>query len=455
MKPRFFVAALLALLLLTSSALAQEPPVRVALIDTGVLSEFFAEGSVEEGENYVFPQEDTQDRVKHGTTVADILLSVAPDAVIVPLVWYDAYPYGVKKNGGMDCLCSAIYDAVDKYGCDIINISAGIAEPAAELERAVAYAEGRGVPVISSVGNDNRSAPETMFYPACCETVVGVGAWDGAGAADFSQRSGVFLLAPGTDELLPGSLNQAPVSGTSYACPVVTGVCALILAEEPELTPEQLREKLRQSALDLGEPGYDEDSGWGLVRWGEVNKYVFADVSYGAWYESDVTWCARSGLFSGTADGIFNPTGSMSRAMAVQVLWRLSGSPAAEALPEFADVQAGAWYENAVAWAAETGLAQGYENGLFLPDADITRQQMTVLLWRQMGSPPCSGDLSGFSDCELVSPYAREAVSWAVSEGLILGRDGGLAANDSITRAEAAALLRRALERFPEAFREE
>jgi len=252
--------------------------VRIALIDTGISCKYIDGSNILAGKNYVFPDWDTDDLVGHGTAIAGIILGseklgikgVAPGAEIVPLVFYSRYISGVPKNGGIEAICSAIYDAVDVYNYRIINISSGITADDDKLREAIAYAEEKNVLVVSAVGNSNRSSPKSVYYPAAYETVIGVGAADENNeAAYFSQRNySVKLLAPGTNIYtvpINNSSKPVKVNGSSYATAFVVGAAALLLEENPELTAAQIRELLYQSATDLGLEGYDTETGWGMV----------------------------------------------------------------------------------------------------------------------------------------------------------------------------------------------
>ena len=108
----------------------------------------------------------------------------------------------------------------------------------------------------------------------------------------------------------------------------------------------------------------------------------------------------------------------------------------------YADVTDDAWYTDAVRWAASEKIAQGCGNGEFGTNDPVTREQMVSLLWRMNGSPDAeNADLSAYPDVGRVSPWAADAVSWAVDSGMIRGRDNGLAPLDTVTRAEAAQVL--------------
>lgn len=159
------------------------------------------------------------------------------------------------------------------------------------------------------------------------------------------------------------------------------------------------------------------------------NGKEFADVPTTAWCYEAVTFATARELFSGTSETNFSPDAPMTRAMLMVVLARLDG----------ADVAGGStWYEKATNWAIERGVSDGNN-----PNADITREQLITMLWRYMGSPVDTSDLSGFTDFDQVSDYARDAVCWAVNNGLVIGFDDGrLAPQSHATRAQVAKILK-------------
>jgi len=148
----------------------------------------------------------------------------------------------------------------------------------------------------------------------------------------------------------------------------------------------------------------------------------------------------------GTGQNHFSPQRETNRAMVVTILYRLAGKPGGtQAMEEEA------YYADAVAWALESGILQGYEDGSVRPEETVTREQIAVLLYRYaayLGLEPVSrGDLSSFEDGETVSTWAVYAMRWAVGEGLLQGSGGKLTPGGIATRAQTAAILTRFLER--------
>lgn len=180
-----------------------------------------------------------------------------------------------------------------------------------------------------------------------------------------------------------------------------------------------------------------------------VIKEPFSDVNASQWFYEDVKYVCQAGLMQGTGAETFSPYVETSRGMIVTILYRLAGSPAVTGACDFADVADGSYCEDAVIWAAANGITTGYDNGLFGAADFITREQLAVFLYRYaayqgMNAVTLAERLSTFPDSDQVTAYAVPAMQWAVAQGLISGKDGGiLDPQGTATRAEAAAILHR------------
>ena len=177
----------------------------------------------------------------------------------------------------------------------------------------------------------------------------------------------------------------------------------------------------------------------------------FTDVDLHAWYHSAVDYAVLKGLMNGVAPDKFDPCGTTTRAMLVTILWRLEGESADRAENPFRDVKPNQLYTDAVLWASENGIVNGYGDGTFGPMDTLTREQFAAILQRYAKYKGLdvskTADLSAYTDAESISASAREAMRWANAEGLITGRTATkLAPQGSATRAEAAAILMRFLE---------
>ena len=176
-----------------------------------------------------------------------------------------------------------------------------------------------------------------------------------------------------------------------------------------------------------------------------AGKHPFTDIPSGAYYENAVIWAADKGITGGTSATTFSPNGICTRAQAVTFLWRAAGSPAPKSMNSFADVPADAYYAKAVAWAVENGITSGTGGGKFSPNATCTRAQIVTFLYRAAGSPAVSGG-SVFSDVKAGAYYA-DAVTWAANKGITGGIGNGLFGSDNnCTRAQIVTFLYRCVE---------
>ena len=174
----------------------------------------------------------------------------------------------------------------------------------------------------------------------------------------------------------------------------------------------------------------------------------FSDVASGAWYAEYITYVTENALMNGYDDGRFGPNDQTTRAQIVTVLYRLEGEPATRSSNSFSDVSAGGqYYSSAVAWAAVNDIVNGYEDGRFGPNDNVTREQIATILYRYATykgyDTENAGSIANFSDAAKVSSWANTAISWAVGEELMNGDNGALRPQGNATRAEIAALLMR------------
>lgn len=182
---------------------------------------------------------------------------------------------------------------------------------------------------------------------------------------------------------------------------------------------------------------------------------AFQDLSQTAWYHTGVDYVLEQNLMIGVSDTRFCPGASMNRAMMVTVLYRLAGEPDVSKLANpFQDVKAGSYYSNAVRWAAANEIARGVTETRFQPNGLMTREQMATFLYRyaklQQEDTTATATLTGFPDGASVSPWAKDAMQWAVGSNLIQGtKENGkifLNPQGTSTRAQVAVILMRFLE---------
>lgn len=175
------------------------------------------------------------------------------------------------------------------------------------------------------------------------------------------------------------------------------------------------------------------------------NKKNYTDIPEGYWGEDAVDFVTSRGLFVGmNQPDVFAPDKIINRAMMVTVLWRLAEKPESSTEINFSDVTAGAYYRDALSWALERGVVMGTGSG-FDPNGSITREMLAVLLYRAAGSPKVVDELPRrFTDIDQVSDWAEAAMIWAIENDILNGRSATrLAPKDVATRAEAAAMLQR------------
>ena len=182
-------------------------------------------------------------------------------------------------------------------------------------------------------------------------------------------------------------------------------------------------------------------------------KMPFTDVKSGKWYYEAVEYAWKNDLMNGVTETAFEPETAMNRGMLVTVLWRAEGSPEPKGTTPFTDLKQN-YYKKAVAWAYENEVVNGMTDVAFAPSSPITREQIATIIYRYAKyagrDVSAKGDLSKFPDESKVAKFAKEAMTWAVGEGLISGTkiDGKdyLDPKGSATRAQVATILMRYLE---------
>lgn len=265
------------------------------------------------------------------------------------------------------------------------------------------------------------------------------------------QSNGYFPTIGGWSEF-----NRGEKSGWMY---LVNGSMPSVAAQDYELTGNATVVWFYTDdySNDYGSESWDDDSSSSGTTTTPTTPTTpanpvpdkamsFTDVKSNDWYYSSVRYAYDNGLFSGVSHDSFGPGDSMDRSMLATVLYSLDGKPAA-GKSGFADVADGAWYADAVAWAAEHGIVSGVGGGSFTPGGTITREQLAVMLYRYAQykgyDVSKTADLSGYADQDKLSDWAAQAVQWACGSGLMAGRSAAqLAPEGTLTRAEAATMLK-------------
>ena len=180
-----------------------------------------------------------------------------------------------------------------------------------------------------------------------------------------------------------------------------------------------------------------------------VEETPFNDVSEDDWFYSYVQEAYEKGYMQGTSDNAFDPDGQMTRAMVITVLYRLAGEPDVDGTNTDTSLMQD-WYKDAVSWAYGENIAKGTSDNTFGPDLSITREQLVVFLYRYaqaqgMDTSYASGTKAlDYDDWQTVSPYAQDAMRWAVESGIIEGLTSSeIMPQGTATRAQFAAVLSR------------
>ncbi len=171
----------------------------------------------------------------------------------------------------------------------------------------------------------------------------------------------------------------------------------------------------------------------------------FTDVPELSWVYQPVMFVYENELFRGISDTEFAPYDSMTRGMLVTVLHRYAGLPTPIAANPFTDIEADMWYTEAITWAAEAGIVDGVEEGIFAPDLPISREQLATILFRylKIDEHQMLGLSAAFEDDAAISDWAKEAMIWATVEGLLVADfNNKLSPKGDAERAEVAYALR-------------
>ena len=188
---------------------------------------------------------------------------------------------------------------------------------------------------------------------------------------------------------------------------------------------------------------------------------VFEDVLEGQWYVNAVQFAYSNGIMNGKTATTFEPNGTLTREQFAQVLYNHAGKPAVTIENPFEDVKAGQWYVNAVLWAKENNIANGSTKDgkqYFGVGKNITREEMAIMLYKyaQLRGFDLTTDdtaIVGYKDTDKVSSYAKTAMNWAITQGVMSGKgaadapksEKSIAPQGQATRAECASMIKNLL----------
>jgi len=257
--------------------------IRVGVIDSGVYAHSDLQHNLLTGHNYLNDSSDTTDNIGHGTFVSGIIAAeangqyidgIAHKAKIVPLKCFDNDYQTTVTN-----IADAIYDAIDVYDCDVINMSFGMTGSSTTLKNAIEYAQENGCILTASAGNDGNT---TINYPANYDGVIGVGAVDSKNSiCYFSQRNrSVDVVAPGSELESVSISTFKNNSGTSFSAPHVTAMAAIAKCIDKNITSSEFNTVLQETSTDLGAVGYDTFYGYGLINVEKMIDKLLEDTPY-------------------------------------------------------------------------------------------------------------------------------------------------------------------------------
>ncbi len=248
--------------------------VKVAVIDSGIYNHPDLKNKVLQGYNYIDNSMDTTDNIGHGTYVSGIIAAecndeyitgIAHQVKIIPLKCFDNE---TKTTASM--IANAIYDAIDIYDCDVINMSFGMDESLTNrtLQLSVAYAIQNGCIVVASVGNDGS---DKEYYPAKYDNVIGVGSIKETREFSwFSQRNGtVDVVAPGEIVQSVSIEGFDKDSGTSFSAPHISAIAAIVKCIDQEITTQEFMRLIETTSTECEADtniGYDFYYGYGIVN---------------------------------------------------------------------------------------------------------------------------------------------------------------------------------------------
>ena len=239
----------------------------VAMVDSGIDSDHpYFEGKIAEGGyDFIDDDDDPEDEYRHGTCTAGIVLETTQglNVKVLPVRVLDSSTVGTSLSVG-----NGVRYAADS-GAKVINMSLRMDEHSEYVDESIKYAVGKGCVVVIAAANDKQNIDECNCCPSHVSEAITVGAIDSSyNIASFSNYGSTLdIAAPGVKvkscELGGGYSTR---SGTSASTAHVSGAAAMIRLMNPEYTPEDVLELIKENAKDLGDSGWDEYYGWGAIQ---------------------------------------------------------------------------------------------------------------------------------------------------------------------------------------------
>ncbi|WP_261131737.1 S8 family serine peptidase [Bacillus sp. Marseille-Q3570] len=461
--------------------------VKVAVLDTGI-DPTHPDLKVAGGISFINEEANYNDLNGHGTHVAGIVgaaqntigtLGIAPGASIYAVKVLDK-----EGNGSQASVLSGLEWAIE-HDIDIINLSLTSPQGSYALKTMMDHVYNKGILIVAASGNGTQHTEgiDNVQYPARYGSVIAVGSINKEKKLSEFTRYGptLELSAPG-HEILSSFIGgeYAVSSGTSMAAPHVAGALALYMEKYPLKTNKEIRKLIQFYTEDLGKKGKDDLFGYGSVQAPYLNKpksisgligqSESVDLSKG---KIELKWKAsnypieltkynlyRNGELIKTIPGnvttyeeqigygeytysmkVVDPIGQMSKSQSVTVNLKSD-------FKGFLDVRSGDWFGDAVFFLKEQNLVNGYTDGTFKPENDITRGEMATIIARVLGLDTNQQD-TVFEDVKK-SYFASGAIQSLYEEQIISGfPDGTFKPITAIRRGDAAIMIAKSFEFTP------
>lgn len=430
--------------------------IKIAVVDSGI-NRNHPDLKIAGGVSFIEGVSTYNDAKGHGTHVAGVIgaqdnsigtIGVAPDAKL-----YSVKVLSGQGIGTLAGVVSGIEWAIQNE-MDIINLSLTTDTAASSLKEILQKAHDEGIMIVAAAGNaETVQKTNDVLYPARFSSVIAVGSVNQNNQkSDFSyQGPSLELTAPG-ENIKSAFVNtytetQEDYSiskGTSVATPFVSGTIALYMEAYPHLSANQIRETIRRQSLDLGSKGRDAKFGYGLVQSLTAKAALFPDLKNNYWYSNSIQNIFDRGIVNGFPDGTYRPGSQISRAEAVTMVGRALNLETQSAGGHFKDVSKSLYAYGYINKASELGFVQGLPDGKFYPEAPIKRGDMALIIQRVFNYTHTQENI--FHDIKSTDYYA-DAIQAAYENGIVEGYGDGLfMPESSITRAEFAQMLAKALE---------
>lgn len=431
--------------------------VKIGIVDTGIRTDH-RDLRVAGGVSFVEESPSFNDDEGHGTHVAGILaaldntigtVGVAPDAEI-----YAIKALNSEGEGNLSDIVAGIQWAIDQK-MDIVNLSFTAPDGSYLLSEAVKKANQQGLILVAASGNALQplSSNTDVLFPARYPGVISVGSINLKNEKSTFSYFGPSLefVAPGEKILstyLPKTAGSpegyAYMSGTSMAAPFVTGIAALYKQAYPLLSNLSIREMMQQSAVDLGKAGKDIDFGYGIVQAPDVTT-SFPDIAKDAWFSQEVSYLYERSIITGFPDGKFYPSRPVTRAEAMTMIGKALEMDGQLRETSFLDVPSQFYASGYIEEAVLRQIITGYPDKTFKPKAWIIRGDAAIMLQKAFAYDPVLEQQ--FQDVR-EDKYYYPSVNAIKTAGITSGYpDGTYKPETTITRAEFAVLLARAIEK--------